>query len=48
MSKGNVRPKDILVIMKKKYPLSTTTMKAVYNAHHKYKQEEKGGRSQMQ
>jgi len=33
--------------MKKKDPLNTTTMKVVYNAGHKYKLEEKGGRSQM-
>lgn len=48
ISKSNVPPKDILVAMKKKDPLNTTTMKAVYNAWHKYKLEDKGGRSQMQ
>ena len=48
MSKSNARPKDILVTMKQRDPLNTTTMKSVYNARHKYKLEEKGGRSQMQ
>lgn len=48
MSKSHARPKDILVTMKQRVPLNTTTMKSVYNARHKYKLEEKGGRSQMQ
>ena len=34
--------------MKQRDPLNTTTMKSVYNARHKYKLEEKGGKSQMQ
>ena len=32
MSKSNARPKDILVTMKQRDPLDTTTMKSVYNA----------------
>lgn len=47
MSKSNTRPKYILVTMKQRDPLNTTTMKSVYNARHKYKLEENGG-SQMQ
>lgn len=48
MFKSNVRPKDILITMKQRDPLNTTTMKSVYNVRHKYKLEENGGRSQMQ
>lgn len=45
MTKSNVQPKDSLVTMKQRDPLYTTTMKSVYSARHKYKLEEKGGRS---
>lgn len=42
MSKSKVRLKDILVTIKQRDPLNTTTMKSVHNARHKYKLEEKG------
>lgn len=32
MSKSNVRPKDILCVMKQRDALNTTTITAIYNA----------------
>ncbi|XP_028101443.1 protein FAR1-RELATED SEQUENCE 5-like [Camellia sinensis] len=48
MSKSMVRPKEILVILKQKDALNVTTMKTIYNVHHRNNVIEKAGRSQMQ
>ncbi|KAH9661453.1 hypothetical protein KPL70_024513 [Citrus sinensis] len=48
MSKNMVRPKDILVTLKKKDPFNVSTMKSIYNARQRYKVIEMAGRSQMQ
>ncbi|XP_028067938.1 uncharacterized protein LOC114270615 [Camellia sinensis] len=48
MSKSMVRPKQILVTLKRKDALNVTTMKTIYNVHHRNNVIEKAGRSQMQ
>ncbi|XP_028100558.1 uncharacterized protein LOC114299930 [Camellia sinensis] len=48
MSKSMVRPKEILVTLKQNDALNVTTMKTIYNAHHRNNVIEKAGRSQMQ
>ncbi|XP_028126433.1 uncharacterized protein LOC114323158 [Camellia sinensis] len=48
MSKSMVRPKEILVTLKRKDALNVTTMKTIYNVRHRNNVIEKAGRSQMQ
>ncbi|KAL7209894.1 hypothetical protein ACSBR1_031462 [Camellia fascicularis] len=48
MSKSMVRPKEILVTLKRKDALNVTTMKTIYNVRHWNNVIEKAGRSQMQ
>ena len=48
MSKNNVRPKDILHVLKKRNMHNATTIRAIYNARRKYKVREQAGHSQMQ
>ncbi|XP_028106104.1 uncharacterized protein LOC114305205, partial [Camellia sinensis] len=48
MSKSMVRPKEILVTLKRKDALNGTTMKTIYNVRHRNNVIEKAGRSQMQ
>ena len=47
MSKSMVRPKEILVTLKRKDALNVTTMKTIYNVRHRNNVIEKAGRSQM-
>lgn len=37
MSKYHVRPRNILTLLKQKNLKNESTMKIIYNAHHKYK-----------
>ncbi|KDO52979.1 hypothetical protein CISIN_1g040570mg [Citrus sinensis] len=48
MSKNNVRPKDVLHVLKKRNMHNATTIRAIYNARQKYKVREQVGHSQMQ
>ncbi|XP_028113750.1 uncharacterized protein LOC114311783 [Camellia sinensis] len=48
MSKSMVRLSEILVTLKQRDDANASTMKTIYNAHHRYKVAEKAGRSQMQ
>ncbi|XP_028053365.1 PKS-NRPS hybrid synthetase CHGG_01239-like [Camellia sinensis] len=48
ISKSMVRPKEILVTLKRKDALNVTTMKTIYNVRHRNNVIEKAGRSQMQ
>ena len=48
MSKSMVRPKDILATLKQRSELNVTTMKTIYNARHRHRVVERGGRTQMQ
>ncbi|CAL5374942.1 unnamed protein product [Camellia sinensis] len=48
MSKSMVSPKEILVTLKQRDALNVTTMKTIYNIHHKQKVVEMDGSSQMQ
>ncbi|XP_028101052.1 uncharacterized protein LOC114300369 [Camellia sinensis] len=48
ISKSMVRPKEILVTLKQNDALNVTTMKTIYNVHHRNNVIEKAGRSQIQ
>ena len=48
MSKSMVRPKDVLVSLKQRSELNVTIMKTIYNARHRHRVVEWGGRTQMQ
>ncbi|KAK9291532.1 hypothetical protein L1049_019480 [Liquidambar formosana] len=48
MSMKMSRPKDILVTLKRKDILNTSTLRTIYNAHLNNRVKEKAGRSQMQ
>ncbi|XP_028062840.1 uncharacterized protein LOC114266157 [Camellia sinensis] len=48
MSKSMVRSSEILVTLKQHDDANASTMKTMYNAHHRYKVAEKARRSQMQ
>ncbi|XP_028080465.1 uncharacterized protein LOC114282039 [Camellia sinensis] len=48
MSKSLVKPKEILVTLKRKNALNVTTMKTIYNVRHRNNVIKKAGRSQMQ
>ncbi|XP_028122750.1 uncharacterized protein LOC114319884 [Camellia sinensis] len=48
MSKSMVRLSEILVTLKQHDDANASTMKTIYNTHHRYKVAEKDGRSQMQ
>lgn len=48
MTKGMVKPKEILMTIKQRDEKNETTMKSIYNARHRYKFIKKASRSQMQ
>lgn len=48
LSKSMIKPKEILVTLKRQNALNVSTMKTIYNARQRHKTTEKAGRSQMQ
>ncbi|KAK9088822.1 hypothetical protein Scep_027904 [Stephania cephalantha] len=48
MTKGNVKPRDILNTLKQRDVRNVSTMRTIYNARQKVQNEDAGGRTQMQ
>ncbi|KAK9104948.1 hypothetical protein Scep_021792 [Stephania cephalantha] len=48
MTKGNVKPKDILDTLKRRDVRNVSTMRTIYNARQKVRNEDVGGRTQIQ
>ncbi|KAK9098888.1 hypothetical protein Syun_025933 [Stephania yunnanensis] len=48
MTKGNVKPRDILNTLKQRDVSNVSTMMTIYNARQKARKEDAGGRTQMQ
>ncbi|KAK9089150.1 hypothetical protein Scep_028232 [Stephania cephalantha] len=48
MTKGNVKPKDILDTLKQRDVRNVSTMRTIYNARQKVRNEDAGGRTQIQ
>ncbi|KAK9118616.1 hypothetical protein Scep_016709 [Stephania cephalantha] len=48
MTKGNVKPKDILDTLKQSDVRNVSTMRTIYNARQKVRNEDAGGRTQIQ
>ncbi|XP_028070698.1 PKS-NRPS hybrid synthetase CHGG_01239-like [Camellia sinensis] len=48
MSKSMVRPKEILVTLKQRDALNVSTLKTIYNVHHRNRVVQRAGRSQIQ
>ncbi|KAK9151088.1 hypothetical protein Syun_009397 [Stephania yunnanensis] len=48
MTKGNVKPRDIINTLKQRDVRNVSTMMTIYNARQKFRNEDAGGRTQMQ